>query len=406
MACTARKAVSAASHSANVVLHLSAEPTNRACGFAAPVPMSTPLDIRKGLTTATGIHQKLRWGIISASAIASDWVKCLQDVPGAKVTACAAREKARARAFAADHGIPTAHPSYEALCADPNVDIVYIGTKTADHYAHAMMAVSAGKSVLCEKPFTETAAQAREVYAAANAKGLFCQEGMWLRYFPVYEHARAAMELGVIGSVCQVKADYPDRVYALTPAPFAFGTSELPVVAAAGHPDGSHGAVLAYGDRGVANVTFPRGRFEEETVIEGSKGRIKILKPSHHPTKMEIYSGGFFSEVTKDDHGYEGRRDGWSEPAQHGVHVERVTYPLPEPAGERGMPPGSRWDPSLGVIRYKGWAWGHGNMHGFTYQAQAVHRCIAAGLQFCPQFTQEESVHTCEIIDEIVRQLR
>jgi hypothetical protein len=49
---------------------------------------------------------------------------------------------------------------------------------------------------------------------------------------------------------------------------------------------------------------------------------------------------------------------------------------------------------------------GHGNMHGFTYQAQAIHRCIAAGLQGCPQFTKEESVHTCEIIDEILRQLR
>ena len=75
------------------------------------------------------------------------------------------------------------------------------------------------------------------------------------------------------------------------------------------------------------------------------------------------------------------------EPDQHGVHIDSFEYPLLEPAGERGMAPGSRWDPTLGVVEYKGWSWGHGNMHGFTYQAQAVHRCMAAGLTGCPQFS-------------------
>ena len=115
-------------------------------------------------------------------------------------------------------------------------------------------------------------------------------------------------------------------------------------------------------------VTFPQGRFEEETIITGTKGRIKILKPSHHPTRIEIYSGGYegtlgsWGEIGV--HGYEGRRDGWNEPGQHGVIVDKIEYPLLEPAGERGMPAGSRWDPLRGVVKYKGWSWGHGNMHG------------------------------------------
>ena len=46
-------------------------------------PLNTPMDIRLGLTHEDGIHHKLRWGIISASSISSDWVKSLQDVPGA-----------------------------------------------------------------------------------------------------------------------------------------------------------------------------------------------------------------------------------------------------------------------------------------------------------------------------------
>ena len=80
-----------------------------------------------------------------------------------------------------------------------------------------LMAIAAGKHVLCEKPFTDTAEQAREVYAAAEAKGLFCQEGMWVRYFPAYEHAKAAIELGVIGDIKGVSADYPDRVCPSSP---------------------------------------------------------------------------------------------------------------------------------------------------------------------------------------------
>ena len=126
-------------------------------------PMSTPLDIRLGQTDEKGIEFPLRWGIISASAIASDWIKSLQDVPGASVTAVAARDKSRAIAYAEAHGIPAAYGSYEELCSDPNVDIVYIASKTWDHHRDMLTAINAGKHVLCEKPFTDTAQQAREI---------------------------------------------------------------------------------------------------------------------------------------------------------------------------------------------------------------------------------------------------
>ena len=58
-------------------------------------PMNTPMDIRLGLTQEDGIKHKLRWGIISASSISSDWVKSLQDVPGARFAAIAARDMDR-----------------------------------------------------------------------------------------------------------------------------------------------------------------------------------------------------------------------------------------------------------------------------------------------------------------------
>ena len=270
-------------------------------------PMNTPLDIRMGLTKEEGINHPLRWGIISASAIASDWIKSLQDVPGASTVAIAASDLDRAKAYAEAHGIDKAYDDYEALCQDPDVDIVYIASKTWNHHRDLMTAIEAGKHVLCEKPFTDTAEQAREVYEAADRAGVFCQEGMWLRFFPAVEHARALLERGDIGPLQVVQADYPDRVYALNPALLAYGSEEMPLVAAAGRsvkPQdyaknlySAHGAppsaaVLQYtNQQGIAVITFPAGRFIEETQFIGTKGRITLNTPSHHPVSLTVSTG-------------------------------------------------------------------------------------------------------------------
>ena len=270
-------------------------------------PMNTPLDIRMGLTKEEGINHPLRWGIISASAIASDWIKSLQDVPGASTVAIAASDLDRAKAYAEAHGIDKAYDDYEALCQDPDVDIVYIASKTWNHHRDLMTAIEAGKHVLCEKPFTDTAEQAREVYEAADRAGVFCQEGMWLRFFPAVEHARALLERGDIGPLQVVQADYPDRVYALNPALLGYGSEEMPLVAAAGRsvkPQdyakdlySAHGAppsaaVLQYtNQQGIAVITFPAGRFIEETQFIGTKGRITLNTPSHHPVSLTVSTG-------------------------------------------------------------------------------------------------------------------
>ncbi len=400
-------------------------------------PMNTPMDIRLGLTNEDGIRHKLRWGIISASSISSDWVKSLQDVPGAQFAAIAARDVDRARAFADAHEIPTAYDSYQALCEDPDVDIVYIASKTWDHHRDLMMAIAAGKHVLCEKPFTDTADQAKEAFEAADKAGVVCWEGMWLRFFPAVEHARAAMERGDIGDVRVVQADYPDRVYALNPAITGFGADEMPVIAAAGrkaraqpyangvysaHGGSPSAAVLQYSDQeGIAVITFPNGRFIEESQYIGTKGRITIETPSHHPSAVTIRTGRPPRRGTRREEGKPvmelDPREGWTgdwiethwnqdrNPSSGPFNqVERFEYPVPTPAPiTRGQPPGSRWNGER-LITYKGWTWHGGNQHGFTYQAQAVHRCMAAGLKELPQWTTAESIRVCEIIDEINRQ--
>lgn len=400
-------------------------------------PMNTPMDIRLGQTREEDINFPLRWGIISASAIASDWIKSLQDVPGASVTAVAASDKRRAIAYAEAHGIPTAYDSYQDLCNDSNVDIVYIASKTFNHHRDMMMAIAAGKHVLCEKPFTDTAEQANEVYAAADKAGVICWEGMWMRFFPATEHARAAIKRGDIGDLVVVQSDYPDRVYALNPAITGFGADEMPVVAAAGRASreqpyandvfSGHGAspsaaVLQYSEQqGIAVITFPVGRFIEETQFVGTKGRITIETPAHHPTALTIRTDTPRRVGTRKQEGKpvmeldpsEGWRGDWLEthwnPDRNPSHgpfnqVERYEYPLPNPAPvTRGQPAGSRWTGEK-LIKYKGWNWSGGNQHGYMYQAQAVHRCMAAGLTELPQFTIAESIRVCEIIDEINRQ--
>ncbi|MCY3886019.1 MAG: Gfo/Idh/MocA family oxidoreductase [Gammaproteobacteria bacterium] len=400
-------------------------------------PMNTPMDIRHGHTEEDGIRHPLNWGIISASAIASDWIKSLQEVPGARVTAVAARDKERAELYAEAHGIPTSYGSYQALCEDPNVDIVYIASKTWDHYRDLMTAIAAGKHILCEKPFTDTADQAKEVYAAADEAGVCCYEGMWLRFFPAVEHARAILERGDIGDLQVVQADYPDRVYALNPALMGFGAEEMPLIAAAGRKSrgqpyandipSAHGAppsaaILQYSkQRGIAVITFPAGRFIEETQFVGTKGRVTIETPSHHPAAVTVRTGRPTRHGTRKQEGKptleldpsKGWTGDWLEThwnqdrnpsAGPFNHVERFEYPVPTPAPiTRGQPPGARWNGER-LIRYKGWTWSGGNQHGFLYQAQAVHRCMAAGLKEFPQFTRAESIQVCEIIDEINRQ--
>jgi len=91
---------------------------------------------------------------------------------GRRVTAVGSRSQASADRFAAQFGIPHAHPSYEGLAADPEVDVIYVATPHPMHFANAKMALAAGKHVLVEKPFTLNAPEAEELMALAEAKGL------------------------------------------------------------------------------------------------------------------------------------------------------------------------------------------------------------------------------------------
>jgi D-xylose 1-dehydrogenase (NADP+, D-xylono-1,5-lactone-forming) len=90
------------------------------------------------------------------------------------------RDAARAQAYAAEHDIPRAFGSYEELLADPGLDAVYIALPNALHHEWTMRALTAGKHVLCEKPYTRRPEQVDEAWDEAERRGLVLAEGyMW-----------------------------------------------------------------------------------------------------------------------------------------------------------------------------------------------------------------------------------
>lgn len=150
---------------------------------------------------------KLRIGVLSTANIALEKV-----IPGVRrsvrgeVVAIASRELASARAAAERLSIPTAHGSYEALLADPNVDALYIPLPNHLHAEWTIAAVGAGKHVLCEKPLAMTAADAARMEAAARAAGVVLMEAFMYRLHPSWLRVRELVRGGRIGRLVAVQS--------------------------------------------------------------------------------------------------------------------------------------------------------------------------------------------------------
>jgi predicted dehydrogenase len=124
------------------------------------------------------------------------------------VVAVASRDAGRADAYAAEHGIATAHGSYEALLADPDVEAVYISLPNGMHHEWTMYALAAGKHVLCEKPYTRHPHEAEEAFDAADAAGLVLAEAFMYRHHPQTARVARLVADGAIGRLCAVKATF------------------------------------------------------------------------------------------------------------------------------------------------------------------------------------------------------
>ncbi|MBS1675730.1 MAG: Gfo/Idh/MocA family oxidoreductase [Actinobacteria bacterium] len=157
--------------------------------------------------TALSPRPALRWGILATGGIAAAFAADLRTA-GLDLVAVGSRSQESADAFAARFDIGRAHGSYEALVADPDVDIVYVATPHPMHHADARLALEHGKHVLVEKAFTLTAAEAQDLADLGRDKGLLVMEAMWTRYLPHMVRLREIIAAGTLGEIRAVWADH------------------------------------------------------------------------------------------------------------------------------------------------------------------------------------------------------
>lgn len=151
----------------------------------------------------------LRLGILGAARIAPAAVIApARHVEGVRVTAIAARDRNRATAFAARHGIGRVHDSYAELLEDPEIDAVYIPLPNGLHGAWTERAIRAGKHVLCEKPFAANAAEAETVAAVADASDRVVMEAFHWRYHPLATDLLTRVADGWFGSITRIHSAF------------------------------------------------------------------------------------------------------------------------------------------------------------------------------------------------------
>ena len=157
--------------------------------------------MRLGLLSTANINRQILAGAAGTSV---------------EVVAVASRDGARAEAYAAEHGIATAHGSYEALLEDSDVDAVYISLPNGMHHEWTMRALAAGKHVLCEKPYTRHPAETEEAFDAAEAAGLVLMEAFMYRHHPQTATIERLVRERAVGRLLAIKAVFSFALTDLT----------------------------------------------------------------------------------------------------------------------------------------------------------------------------------------------
>jgi predicted dehydrogenase len=265
-----------------------------------------------------------RWGIAGTGNIAGSFVRDLVHVPEAKVSAVASRTAERADVFGSDHGIPNRHAAYEALAADPEVDVVYVATPHGRHVDDVLLYLEAGKHVLCEKPLALSAAQADTISDAAARSGRFVMEALWSRFLPSYVELTRRLDDGAIGDPLVVEGDFgfvhPVQathrlfdpvlgggaildlgIYPVHLAHLVLGPPNSVVASgrlASTGVDAAAAAILTHGDGGLSVVKCALDTALACTArISGTLGAIDIPAMMHCPGELTVRSVGVVSKV-------------------------------------------------------------------------------------------------------------
>ena len=150
--------------------------------------------------------QKIGWGLIGASRIASSSViPAIRAQGDSDVVSVMSSNPERASAYAREHGIARGYGDLDALLADPDVDAVYISTTNDLHCAQTVAAAEAGKHVLCEKPLALALADARRMVDACAAAGVQMGTNHHLRNAVSHRAIRDIVKEGRIGRILSAR---------------------------------------------------------------------------------------------------------------------------------------------------------------------------------------------------------
>lgn len=150
----------------------------------------------------------LRWGLLSTARINRKLIEPLRLSKRNRLVAVASRSQEKAEDYARQQRIPKAYGSYEALLADPEIDVIYNPLPNHLHAEWTVRAVEAGKHVLCEKPLALSLEEVDAIAAAAQRHGRVVAEAFMYRTHPQTLEVQRLVRQGELGQVRLVRGSF------------------------------------------------------------------------------------------------------------------------------------------------------------------------------------------------------
>ena len=150
----------------------------------------------------------LNWGLLSTANINRALIPPLQVSKRNHLLAVGSRSQETAEKYAKHWNIERAHGSYEALLADPDIDVIYNSLPNHLHAEWTIKAVEAGKHVLCEKPIALTVEEVDAMQAAARKHGRVVAEAFMYRHHPQTLKVLELVKNGSLGALKLIRASF------------------------------------------------------------------------------------------------------------------------------------------------------------------------------------------------------
>jgi predicted dehydrogenase len=154
------------------------------------------------------MDKKLNWGLLSTAKINRALIKPLRASKRTHLLAVASRSLSTAESYAREWRIPRAHGSYEALLADPEIDVIYNSLPNHLHAEWTIKALSAGKHVLCEKPIAMSLAEVDAMTQAAHETGNVLQEAFMYRHHAQTLKVKEIVDSGLLGKLQLIRGTF------------------------------------------------------------------------------------------------------------------------------------------------------------------------------------------------------